>query len=98
MNWVLWECVAGVSCRNARVWIGVFEGNGGDNGEGAVRFSPMRAGAVYRAMLQRIQKTYCMSSQAVQVSRRPGHPPGVERRIPRLQIFGRHDCCALASS
>ena len=57
------------------MWIGVFEGNGrdnGDNGEGAVRFSQMRAEAVYQAMLQRIQNAYCISSQAVQVSRRLG--------------------------
>ena len=67
--------MAGASCGNARVWMGVFEGNGGDNGEGAVRFSQMRAEAVYPAMLQRIQKAYCMSSQAVQLSRRPRHPP-----------------------
>ena len=70
--------MAGVSRGNGSVWIGVFEGNGGDNGdngEGAVRFSQMWAEVVSRAMRQRIQKTYCISSQAVQVSRRHRHPP-----------------------
>ena len=33
--------MAGICCGNARVWIGVFQGNGRDNGEGAVRFSQM---------------------------------------------------------
>ena len=56
------------------MWLGVLEGNGGDNGEGAVRLSQMRAEGIPRAILQRIQKTYCISSQAVQLSRRPGHP------------------------
>ena len=76
--------MAGVSCGNARAWIGVFEGNGGDNGdngdngEGTVRFSQMWAEAISRAMLQCVQtkqKAYDLSSQVIQLSRRPGHPP-----------------------
>ena len=60
------------------MWVGVFEGNGGDNGEGAVRFSQMWAGGISRAILQCVQtkqKGYDISSQVIQLSRRPGHPP-----------------------
>ena len=67
--------------------MGVFDGNGGDNGEGAVRLSQMWAEAVYQAMLQRIQKAYCMSSQAVQMSRWPGHQPESKGGSPDARVF-----------